>query len=96
MKFGGTSIENGEKIRHVAELLKDYREQGHEIVAVTSALGGVTDGLMEIGIDASHKGKVSRVKEFMAELAKKHYDAIEIAIDDARIAVIWGNSPRVP
>jgi aspartate kinase len=86
MKFGGTSIENGEKIRHVAELLKDYRGQGHEIVAVTSALGGVTDGLMEIGIDASHKGKVSRVKEFMADLAKKHYDAIEIAIDDARIA----------
>jgi len=86
MKFGGTSIENGEKIRHVAELLKDYREQGHEIVAVTSALGGVTDGLMEIGIDASHKGKVSRVKEFMADLAKKHYDAIEITIDDARIA----------
>ncbi len=79
MKFGGTSIENGDKIGHVAELLKDYREQGHEIVAVTSALGGVTDGLMEIGIDASHKGKVSRVKEFMADLAKKHYDAIEIA-----------------
>ncbi|MFW5987625.1 MAG: hypothetical protein ACOCPU_05365, partial [Methanohalophilus sp.] len=36
MKFGGTSIEKGDKIRHVAELLKDYREQGHEIVAVTS------------------------------------------------------------
>ena len=44
MKFGGTSIGDGKKIRHVAQLLKSYHEEGNQIVVVTSALGGVTDG----------------------------------------------------
>lgn len=85
MKFGGTSIADGEKIRHVAELLKSYHESGNEIAAVTSALGGVTDGLLENAIEASKKGKVSQVKEFMTDLTKQHYDAVNVAIDDEKI-----------
>ncbi|MCC7576135.1 MAG: hypothetical protein KK926_04775, partial [Methanomethylovorans sp.] len=37
MKFGGTSVANGEKIRHVAALLKCFHEKGDELIAVTSA-----------------------------------------------------------
>ena len=85
MKFGGTSIADGVKIRHVAELLKSYHETGNEITAVTSALGGVTDGLLENAIEASKKGKVSQVKEFVTDLTKKHYDAVNEAIDDEKI-----------
>ena len=85
MKFGGTSIADGKKIRHVAELLKRYYDKGDEVVAITSALGGVTDGLLDNSIDSSKKGKVSQVKEFMAGLTKKHYDAIHDAIDDENI-----------
>ncbi len=85
MKFGGTSIADGKKIRHVAELLKSYYDKGDEVVAITSALGGVTDGLLDNSIDSSKKGKVSQVKEFMANLTKKHYDAIHDAIDDDEI-----------
>lgn len=85
MKFGGTSIADGKKIRHVAELLKRYYDKGDEVVAITSALGGVTDGLLENSINSSKKGKVSQVKEFMADLTKKHYDAINDAIDDDEI-----------
>ncbi|WP_406659944.1 aspartate kinase [Methanolobus sp. ZRKC3] len=81
MKFGGTSVANGEKIRHVAELLKQYHGDGNELVAVTSALGGVTDGLLSVANEVSETGKVSHVKEFMADLKEKHYDAINIAID---------------
>ncbi|MBP2030081.1 aspartate kinase [Methanohalophilus levihalophilus] len=86
MKFGGTSIADGKKIRHVASLLNDYKKEGHEVVAVTSALGGVTDGLLENAMEASRKGKVPQIKEFMANLAKKHYDAVEEAIDDSTAA----------
>ncbi|WP_407354784.1 aspartate kinase [Methanolobus sp. WCC5] len=81
MKFGGTSVENGEKIRHVAELLRQYHMEGNELVAVTSALGGVTDGLLSTAKEVSKNGKVSQVKEFIAGLSKKHYDAINFAID---------------
>lgn len=85
MKFGGTSIADGKKIRHVAELLKSYYDNGNEIVAVTSALGDVTDGLLDNSANSSKKGKVSQVKEFISDLTKKHYDAIHDAIDDKNI-----------
>ncbi|TGC10967.1 aspartate kinase [Methanolobus halotolerans] len=81
MKFGGTSVANGEKIRYVAELLKQYHEKGNELIAVTSALGGVTDGLLNTAKEVSVSGKVSHVKEFIADLTKKHYDAIHVAVD---------------
>ncbi|NKQ38380.1 MAG: hypothetical protein HF967_02685, partial [Methanosarcinales archaeon] len=41
MKFGGASLANGEKIRHVAQLLKKYHDDGNEIVVIVSALFGV-------------------------------------------------------
>ncbi|MEA1985021.1 MAG: aspartate kinase [Euryarchaeota archaeon] len=85
MKFGGTSIADGKKIRHVAKLLKDYHDAGNQVVAVTSALGEVTDGLLTNATEASRKWKVSQVKEFMADLAKKHYDAISDAIDNEQV-----------
>ena len=85
MKFGGTSVENGEKIRHVAELLRQFHMDGNELIAVTSALGGVTDGLLTTANEVSGNGKVSQVKEFIADLSKKHYDAIDVAIDDEQI-----------
>lgn len=86
MKFGGTSVGDGNKIRHVATLLKEYYENGNQVVAVTSALGGVTDMLMENALLATTKGKVALVKEFKTELTTKHHEAVKDAIDDPHIA----------
>ena len=86
MKFGGTSIGDGKKIRHVAQLLKRYHEEGNQIVVVTSALGGVTDGLLENALFASTKGKIALVKEFKTEITNKHHEAVKDAIDDPTVA----------
>ena len=86
MKFGGTSVGDGKKIRHVAHLLKKYNEEGNQIVVVTSALGGVTDRLLENARLASTKGKVSLVKEFKTELTNKHHEAVRDAIEDPNVA----------
>jgi len=32
MKFGGTSVADGARVRHVAELAKKHRDSGNEIV----------------------------------------------------------------
>lgn len=85
MKFGGTSIANGEKIKYVAALLKKYSDEGNEIIAITSALSNVTDGLLYTAKDVSNNGKISQVKEFIADITKKHYDAINDSIDDENI-----------
>jgi aspartate kinase len=80
MKFGGTSVADGKKLRHVAELVKSYQDKDNQIVVVTSALGGVTDAILEEAHKASKDGKVSVVKEFIADLTKQHHAATHEAV----------------
>jgi aspartate kinase len=80
MKFGGTSVGNGSRIKHVAELAKEYRDSGNEVVLVTSALNGVTDALLKSAKEASETGKTSTIKEFITDLTKQHHQAAQDAI----------------
>jgi len=45
-KFGGTSVENMDKILKVAERVADKRRNGNDIVVVISAMGDSTDNLL--------------------------------------------------
>ncbi|MBC7114939.1 MAG: aspartate kinase [Archaeoglobi archaeon] len=83
MKFGGTSVADGERIRHVASLVKSY--ENDEVVVTVSALSGVTDALIEIAQKASKNGKVSEVKEFVSDLLKRHHETANSAIKDEKI-----------
>ncbi|MCL4486170.1 MAG: aspartate kinase [Nitrospirae bacterium] len=48
MKFGGTSVSNVERIRHVADLVEEVAREGHEVVVVVSAMAGDTDRLIRL------------------------------------------------
>jgi aspartate kinase len=48
MKFGGSSVADPEKIKHVARRLVDARERGARVVATVSAMGDTTDALLEL------------------------------------------------
>ena len=43
-KYGGSSLKDPERLRHVAELCRARREKD-ELVVVVSAMGGTTDSL---------------------------------------------------
>jgi len=45
-KFGGTSVGSPERIEAVADKILRYREQGHQLVVVVSAMSGETDRLI--------------------------------------------------
>ena len=45
-KYGGTSVGSPERIRAVAERVIRYRQQGHRLVVVVSAMSGETDRLL--------------------------------------------------
>ncbi|MBE0476089.1 MAG: aspartate kinase [Coriobacteriia bacterium] len=47
-KFGGSSVASTERIRSVARRLVARKESGDEVVAVVSAMGDVTDELLEL------------------------------------------------
>ncbi|MDE2466752.1 MAG: aspartate kinase, partial [Alphaproteobacteria bacterium] len=46
MKFGGTSVADLERIRHVANLVKGEVDAGHEVAVVVSAMAGETNKLV--------------------------------------------------
>jgi aspartate kinase len=85
MKFGGVSVADGQRLRHVGDLVKHFNGD-NEIVLVTSALQGVTDGLLDCARKAATEGNVSEVTSFMEKLTLRHNQAIEEAITDPKIA----------
>ncbi|WP_459610589.1 aspartate kinase [Corynebacterium urogenitale] len=47
-KYGGSSLENAERIRRVAERIVETRKQGNDVVVVCSAMGDTTDEFLEL------------------------------------------------
>jgi len=45
-KYGGTSVGDVDRIKNVAQRIKTFRDQGHELVVVVSARSGVTNELI--------------------------------------------------
>ena len=85
MKFGGVSVADGQKLRHVGDLVRQFNRD-NEIVLVTSALQGVTDSLLECARKSANEGKVSDVQDFIKKLTERHNQAISEAITDPKIA----------
>ena len=46
-KFGGTSVANVERVRHVAQIITNTYDQGNSVIAGVSAQGDTTDDLIE-------------------------------------------------
>lgn len=58
-KYGGTSVGSVERIQAVAEKVVGYRNQGHDLVVVVSAMSGETNRLTELAhqVDPSVRGR---------------------------------------
>jgi len=47
LKFGGTSVGTLERIQNVADIIKGIKDDGHDVIAVVSAMSGETNKLIE-------------------------------------------------
>src|SRR5437763_8561211 len=52
-KYGGTSVGDAERIRNVARRLIETQREGARVVAVVSAMAGVTDNLIKLAHEIS-------------------------------------------
>ena len=52
-KFGGTSVENPETLKIVAQKIIDCKSKGNEVVVVVSAMGSSTDELIDLANELS-------------------------------------------
>ncbi|MCC6832458.1 MAG: aspartate kinase [Thermoleophilia bacterium] len=55
MKFGGSSVADAEKIRNVAGRIAAAKESGDDVLAVVSARGKTTDGLVALAYEISDR-----------------------------------------
>ena len=54
-KYGGTSVGSVERIQQVADKVKGFRDQGHDIVVVVSAMSGETNRLISMANEMQDK-----------------------------------------
>ncbi|MBQ2529538.1 MAG: aspartate kinase [Treponema sp.] len=86
MKFGGSSVANAERIRHVATIIQAYKES--RPVVVLSAMGDTTDHLLEAA-DLAVKGtvdvsKVERLHRDTAVALNIEVPAIDGLLDELK------------
>ncbi len=73
MKFGGTSVGSPERIVRAADLIQQAREKSR-VVAVVSAMAGVTDLLLET-MRRAEADEPESVDQHLGTLKRRHVDA---------------------
>jgi aspartokinase/homoserine dehydrogenase 1 len=77
LKFGGTSVANAENINKVAEIVRASHKKDRTIV-VASALGGVTDALLQCGLLAA--AEEESYKEKLQAIELRHLETVKSLI----------------
>src|SRR6476660_7278151 len=81
-KFGGVALANAEAIRHAARIIADGPSRNVAVVA--SAMGGVTDTLLEIASLSKRRDRAG-VKRATAGLRERHLTAATDLTTDATL-----------
>lgn len=93
MKFGGTSVGNGERIKEAARIATGKGGKG--TVVVTSAMSGVTDRLIGQAKEVQESHDEGQIKEFIQYLKGKHLKAAGEAMDPAQLTEVEGEIERL-
>jgi aspartate kinase len=84
MKFGGTSVGSADALTKAAQIVKDARAEYPHVVAITSAMSGVTNLLLDSAALAS-QGKVDSLPSAESTLKEKHFAAADALIKDEKL-----------
>lgn len=88
MKFGGTSVADGDRMRRCAKLIKENAGQ-NQIVAVVSALDGMTEELLALA-DAAGTANHPAMNARLKEIRRRHEDAAKSLNQPDAVAALLG------
>ncbi len=84
MKFGGTSVGDAAAFAQVREIVSRHARSGDSVIAVVSAMSGVTDDLHR-GITEAAEGDKEAYRGVCRAFRERHIDVIlELFDDDAK------------
>jgi aspartate kinase len=92
VKFGGTSVGAFPQIDQAARIVYSMRES--KPIVVVSAMGGVTDALLQAG-EAAVTGQTRQREDKLWEIRSKHDQAINELFKDRSVAVAVQDTERV-
>ncbi|MEO0897032.1 MAG: bifunctional aspartate kinase/homoserine dehydrogenase I [Bacteroidota bacterium] len=82
LKFGGSSVKDPDRMDQVAKIIQSYLDRGEKVAVVVSAMGGMTDLLLEMSRLASIGSP--EYKGYLELFSAKHIQTIHHHIHDER------------
>ncbi|ASU79173.1 aspartate kinase [Actinopolyspora erythraea] len=87
-KFGGTSVADPESLRNAARRIATAREAGHSVVAVVSAMGGSTDGLVGLAAQLSQRPADRELDLLLSTGELASASALSIALCEVGVSAV--------
>lgn len=87
-KYGGTSVGSIDRIRNVAHRIKEERERGNQVVAVISAMGGVTDRLIGLAAEITSDPVERELDVLLATGEQQSIALLAIALNDLGVNAV--------
>jgi aspartate kinase len=93
MKFGGSSVADADRMRRCAKVIRD-QSQKDQVVAIVSALDGVTEELLELA-DAAGAANHPAIEARLSEISRKHQECGRALGDALSISSLLGQLDRL-
>lgn len=85
LKFGGTSVADAERMKHVAEIVKKIRDENNRVAVVVSAMGSMTDDLLALAEDVSMARDGREIDQLLATGEQQSVALLALALQQSGI-----------
>ena len=85
LKFGGSSVANAERMHEVACRVRSYREKGHRVAVVVSAMGKTTDNLLSLAQDVTWQADGRELDQLLATGEQQSVALLAMALNQEGI-----------
>ena len=85
LKFGGTSVADAERMKHVAEIVKKIRDENNRVAVVVSAMGSMTDDLLALAEDVSMTRDGREIDQLLATGEQQSVALLALALQQSGI-----------
>ncbi|APW65687.1 aspartate kinase [Poseidonibacter parvus] len=82
LKFGGTSVGTLERIQNVANIIKKIKDEGHDVIAVVSAMSGETNKLIEYAESFSKEANPAEMDMLLSSGERVTSALLSIALNE--------------
>ncbi len=82
LKFGGTSVGTLERIQNVANIIKKIKDEGHDVIAVVSAMSGETNKLLEYAANFSNNPEANEIDMLLSSGERVTSALLSIALNE--------------